>query len=99
MKDGQLRNLMAVSFNKPLINFMMGLLGLAAAYFTTINNIEVQLAEKAESALVSAIDKRLDRLEIVIKEGRVSKDEFFEFKNNIESRLTRIEFYLQDYRR
>ncbi len=85
--------------NRPLVNFIMALLGMSAAYFTTIANIKVELAEKAESVLVEAIDKKLARLEVTIKEGRVSKDEFFEFRNNIESRLSRIEFYLTEQRR
>jgi len=82
--------------NRPLINFIMALLGLTAAYFTTIGSIKVRLAGKAESALVETIDKRLAQLEVVIKDGRVSKDEFYLFKNSIETRLTRIEYYLSE---
>jgi hypothetical protein len=84
---------------KPLASFIMALLGMSAAYFTTIGDIKIKLSEKAETVLVEAIDKRLARLEVTIKEGRVSKDEFFELRNNIESRLTRIEFYLLEQRR
>ncbi len=79
---------------RPLLSFITALLGMTAAYFTTIGSIRIELAEKAESALVTAIDKKLERMEVVIREGRVSKDEFFEFKNDIESRLTRIEYHL-----
>lgn len=80
--------------SRPLFNFFMALLGIAAAYFTTIGSIKVQLAEKAETIFVTALDKKLERLEVVIKEGRVSKDEFYEFRNNVESRLARIEYHL-----
>lgn len=83
-----------VFLNRPLLNFILVLLGMTAAYFTTIGSIKIQLAEKAETALVETIDKKLTRLEVIIREGRVSKDEFYQFKNDIESRLTRIEFYL-----
>ncbi|SYZ72427.1 hypothetical protein TRIP_C20542 [Candidatus Zixiibacteriota bacterium] len=85
--------------NKSLFNFIMVLLGMSGAYFTTIGNIKMQLAEKAETVLVEALDKKLARMEVVIKEGRVSKDEFFQFRNNVESRLARIEFYLAEERR
>ena len=81
---------------RPLVNIILVLLGMSAAYFTTIGSIKIQLAEKAESVLVETLDKKLARLEVVITEGRVSKDEFFEFKNNIESRLSRIEYYLME---
>jgi hypothetical protein len=84
----------SIFFSRPLINFIVVLLGMSAAYFTTIGSIKIQLADKAESVLVATLDKKLARLEVVITEGRVSKDEFFEFKNNIESRLNRIECYL-----
>ncbi len=86
-------------FGRPLINFIVVLLGMSAAYFTTIGSIKIQLAEKAESVLVETLDKRLARLEVVITEGRVSKDEFFKFQNSIESRLSRIEYYLVEHRR
>lgn len=79
---------------KPIYGFILALLGMSAAYFTTIGSIRVSLAEKAESVLVETIDKKLTRLEVIITEGMISKDNFFEFSNNIESRLARIEFHL-----
>ncbi|MCP4703136.1 MAG: hypothetical protein GY865_00880 [candidate division Zixibacteria bacterium] len=81
-------------FRKPVYGFILTLLGMSAAYFTTIGSIRVSLAEKAETVLVETIDKKLTRLEVIIKEGMISKDHFFEFRNDIESRLTRIEFHL-----
>ena len=84
--------------SRPLVNFIMALLGLTAAYFTTIGSIKLKLAEKAEGAIVEAIDKKLSGLEILIKEGVVSKDQFFEFRNSIDTRLSRIEFYLYEKR-
>ncbi|MFH2036712.1 MAG: hypothetical protein ABIJ45_09945 [Candidatus Zixiibacteriota bacterium] len=80
--------------NKTVLNFIVVLFGMIAAYYTTIGSIKVQMAEKAESALVKAIDKKLGELEVIIVENRVSKDQFFQFQRSIESRLNRIEFYL-----
>ncbi len=82
--------------NRSLLNFIVVLFGMVAAYFTTIGSIKIQLAEKAESALVEAIDKKLAALEVTIIDGRISKDEFYLFKNDIESRLIRIEAYLSE---
>ncbi len=84
--------------SRPVINFVMALLGLTAAYYTTIGSIRLKLAEKAESVLVETIDKKISKLEVLIKEGVVSKDQFFEFRNSIDTRLSRIEFYLIDKR-
>ncbi len=91
------RRISDILFSRPLINFIMVLLAMSAAYFTTIGSIKIELAEKAENALVAAIDKKLARMEVVIREGRVSKDDFFEFKNSVERRLSRIEFYLMEH--
>lgn len=85
--------------SRTFLNFIVVLFGMVAAYFTTIGSIKIQLAEKAESALVEAIDKKLAALEVTIIDGRVSKDEFYQFKNDIESRLIRIEAYLSEDRR
>lgn len=99
MANNSPNNFWTMLFGKPLINFIMVLLGMSAAYFTTIGNIKVELAEKAESALVEALDNRLARMEVTIKEGVIGKDDFYELRNNIESRLTRIEFYLLEKRK
>lgn len=99
MKSESARSLLLAFLSKPLFSFVMALLGMSAAYFTTIGNIKVALAEKAEIVLVEAIDKRLERLEVLIAEGTIRKDEFYQFKTDITSRLTRIEFYLSEQRR
>jgi hypothetical protein len=88
-----------VLLSRSIIKFVVVLLGMAAAYFTTIGSIKIELAEKAESALVETIDKKLARLEVTITEGTISKDEFYQFRNSIESRLTRIEYYLVEHGR
>ncbi len=87
-------NFFQAACRKPIYSFILTLLGMSAAYFTTIGSIRISLAEKAEAVLVETIDKKLTRLEVVIKEGMISKDQFFEFSNDIESRLARIEYHL-----
>ncbi len=81
--------------NRPVLNFIMALLGLTAAYYTTIGSIKIQLADKAEGVLVETIDRKLTELEVLIREGMVTKDQFYEFKTGIDYRLGRIEYYLQ----
>ena len=99
MNDNSNRERRSVPLSRSLLSFIVVLLGMAAAYFTTIGSIKIQVAEKAESALVEAIDKRLARLEVTITEGTISKDDFCQFRNSIESRLTRIEYYLVEHGR
>ena len=78
----------------PALNLITILFGIGAAYFMTIQSLKIELAEKAEQDVVGVIDKKLVNLEVILKEGVVNKEEFFEFSKNIEARLSRIEFYL-----
>jgi hypothetical protein len=81
-------------YSRSVVNFLMILLGLVAAYFTTIGAIRIELAKKAETKLVATIETRVSELEVVITEDRVRKDEFYEFCNDVESRLATIESFL-----
>lgn len=83
-----------VGISSPLMNFITLALGLAAAYFMTIQSLKIELAAKAESAVVTTLDKKLTNFEVLLKEGVVSKEEFFRFSKDMEMRLTRIEAYL-----
>jgi hypothetical protein len=78
-----------------LINLMTIVIGLAAAYFLTIQSLKVELAAKAEGVVVEALDKKLANFEVMLKEGVVSKEQFYQFSKNVEARLSRIEYYLK----
>lgn len=94
MNNGNDRYITRTLMRKPFLGFILTLLGMSAAYFTTIGSIKLSLAEKAETVLVETIDKKLTRLEVFIKEGMITKDQFFEFRNDIETRLARIEYHV-----
>lgn len=79
-----------------LLNLVMIALSIAAAYFMTIQSIKVELAAKAESASVAALDKKLGVVEVLLKEGVVNKEEFYRFSTSIDSRLARIEYLISD---
>ena len=83
-----------IRFDGQLLNLLVIVVSLAAAYFMTIQALKVELAAKAESAVVEALDKKLVGFEVILREGTVSKKEFYEFGRGIESRLDRIEQYL-----
>ncbi|MFQ5499816.1 MAG: hypothetical protein ACE5FH_09100 [Candidatus Zixiibacteriota bacterium] len=79
-----------------LVHAMTLVLGVAATYFLTIQSIKLDLAAKAEGGVVETLDKKLTNFEVFLKEGVVSKEQFYQFSTRIESRLTRIELYLKD---
>jgi len=47
MRVGSKNGFWRILLNRPVVNFIMALLGLTAAYYTTIGSIRVSLAEKA----------------------------------------------------
>ena len=76
---------------------VMGIiLSLAAAYFLTIQSLKVDMATKAESVTVESLDKKLAHIETMLREGVVSREQFYEFSKDTEARLSRIEFYLKE---
>ena len=79
------------------INLVTIILGIAAAYFMTIQSLKIELAAKAEAAVVGALDKKLAAFEILVSEGVVNKERFYQFSSDIEARLIRIEDYLVQY--
>ncbi len=71
-------------------------LGVAAGYFMTVQSIRLELAAKAEIAVVSTLDKKLANFEVMLREGVVSRDQFYRFSKETETRLVRIEQYLKN---
>lgn len=78
------------------VNFVAVVLGIVAAYFLTIQSLKVELAAKAEGAAVETLGKKLANIEVMLKEGVVSREQLYRFSKDIEARLTRIEYYLID---
>ena len=79
-----------------LLRLVAMVVGIAAAYFLTIQSLRVELAAKAESSLVETLDKKLNNIEVILKEGMISKEQFYLFSSDIETRLTRIELRLNE---
>jgi len=74
-----------------LVHLIALVVGVAAAYFMTIQSLKVELADKAENAVVEALDKKLSGFEVFLKEGVVTRKQFYEFSQQTEARLIRIE--------
>lgn len=78
-------------FSPVLLNLLTMVLGLSAGYFMTIQSLRLELAAKAELVMVEAMDRKLERLEVHLKEGVVQKEQFFAHARDVEARLARIE--------
>ncbi|MCH8027208.1 MAG: hypothetical protein IID63_03695 [candidate division Zixibacteria bacterium] len=79
-----------------LLRLVAMIFGIAAAYFLTIQSLRIELAAKAESAIVEQLDKKLNNIEVILKETVLSKEQFYKFSTNLETRLARIEYHLSE---
>jgi hypothetical protein len=77
-----------------VVAFFFTALGIIAAYYTTIAGIRLDLSKKAESEMVNQLDKRLSNIEILLNRNFLTKDEFHGFSEDLQRRLTRIEYQL-----
>ncbi len=93
-EDGSPSGSTGVHLSGQLLNLLMIALSIAAAYFMTIQSLKIELAAKAENAVVETLDKKLANFEVLLREGVVSKEEFYRFSKEVDSRLARIEYHL-----
>ncbi|MBD3332759.1 hypothetical protein GF356_07905 [candidate division GN15 bacterium] len=82
--------------NHHLLSLITVVISMVAAYFLTIQSLKVDLAAKAESVVVETLDKKLAAFEILLREGVVDREQFYQFSRQIEARLSRIEYYLKE---
>jgi len=62
-----------------------------AAYYGTISELKLALSEKADRQAVENTDVRLARIEVVINDRLLTKDEFYHLRDEILVRLARME--------
>ncbi len=84
----------ALRISPHMLNLIGIILGVAAAYFMTIQSLKVELAAKAESVVVESLNRKLARVEVLLTEGVVSREQFYVFTRDVEARLIRIENHL-----
>lgn len=84
----------AFNFSSQLVNLLGIVVGIIAAYFMTIQSLKVDLATKAETVMVEAVDRKLAGFEVMLRNGVVTPEQFDRFTRDLEARLTRIENHL-----
>jgi len=62
-----------------------------AAYMGTISELKLAIAEKADRQAVEKIDLRLARIEVLMNDHLLTKDEFYDLRDELLVRLARIE--------
>ena len=79
-----------------LVAFFVTAFGIVTAYYTTIAGIKLDLSQKAETSVVNQLDKRLSNIEVMLNRNFLTKDEFYQFSQDLQTRLTRMEFQLSE---
>ncbi len=74
-----------------LLTIALALLAALSAYYSTVENLKLELAGKAEDAFVAGLDKRLSNLETRLAENFAGREDIFRLKQEIVERLYRIE--------
>ena len=78
-------------FVKNLIALAVTISAALSGYFAAYTGLRVELAGKAEERYVAEMDIRLSRLEAVINERFATRDDLYELKKEMLSKLTAIE--------
>jgi hypothetical protein len=79
-----------------LVAFFVTALGIITAYYTTIAGIKLDLSQKAESVVVNQLDRRLSNIEVLLNQNFLTKEEFYQFSQDLQNRLNRIEYQLSE---
>lgn len=82
-----------------LVAFFVSAFGIITAYYTTIAGIKLDLSQKAESVVVNQLDKRLSNIELMLNQNFLTKEEFYQFSQDLQNRLNRMEYQLVEIRK
>lgn len=82
---------MASKYRDYALTIMLVILAALSTYYTTIQSLKVELSGKAEENLVASLDKRISNLETRLAENFATKKDFYQLKEDLLLRLTRIE--------
>jgi predicted Holliday junction resolvase-like endonuclease len=81
-------------YRQYIVTIIIAILAALSTYYTTINGLKIELAGKAEEAFVTTLDKRISNLENRLANNFATKEDFFKLREDLVSRLIRIESQL-----
>jgi len=82
-----------------LVAFFVTAFGIITAYYTTIAGIKLDLSQKAETVVVNQLDKRLSGIELMLNKNFLTKEEFYQFSQDLHDRLSRMEYQMTEIRK
>jgi len=93
--NGPLGSVTAEALLKFLFSFGMTALGILAAYYTTVSELKLELAGKADAATVASVEKKINTVEVLLAERFMTKEDFYRLRDEMLERLGKIEAKLE----
>jgi hypothetical protein len=81
---------------KNIFTVLLSVIAALAAFYSTVASLKISLASKVESSELAAVEKRLNTVESAIDRNFISRDDFYRFREEMNYRLLKIEFQLQN---
>lgn len=78
-----------------LLMILMTLGYLLATHLSTINSLEMAIASKAERSELVVLDKKLTRIEVMLEEALMTKQELTAFRELIDRRVMDLTLQLR----
>jgi len=85
---------MLSKYRQIIVTIIIAMLAALSTYYTTLAGMQVEIAGKAEETFVITLDKRITTLETHLTDSFATKDDFFRLKEDLITRLARIETQL-----
>jgi hypothetical protein len=85
---------MARSVRDFALTIGLAIIAALSIYYTTIESLKLELRGKAEETFVANLDKRISGLEVKLADNFATKRDFYQLKEDLLVRLTRIEIQL-----
>ena len=74
-----------------VVTIIIAIMAALSTYYTTIAGLKLEMADKAEESIVTNLDKRISNLEVRLAENFATKEDFYQLKEELIVRLSRIE--------
>lgn len=81
-------------YRQIIFMILVALLAAISTYYTTLTSLKIEMAGKAEDKFVTTLDKRISSLEIRLAGNFATKEDFFRLREDVITRLMRIEVQL-----
>ncbi|MBD3233142.1 MAG: hypothetical protein GF315_05405 [candidate division Zixibacteria bacterium] len=81
---------------KNLITIILSVAAALAVYYSTVSSLQLSLSGKVDAKQYHELERRITSVENATDRNFISREDFFDFKEDIQYRLFKIEFKLEN---